>query len=90
MDTGVLGLGGLDASRTSRRQYGTPLVVLCEDTIRARARLLRAAVGERMRFFGAKAFPNVALLRLLREEDDRSGRRRRGRAGVCARCRPDG
>jgi diaminopimelate decarboxylase len=68
MDTGVLALGGLDASVLAA-EYGTPLVVLCEDTIRARARALRAAVGGGRVLFGAKAFPNVALLRLLREEE---------------------
>jgi diaminopimelate decarboxylase len=68
MDTGVLALGGLDASVLAA-DYGTPLVVLCEDTIRARAQALRAAVGGGRVLFGAKAFPNVALLRLLREEE---------------------
>ncbi len=67
MDTGVLALGGLDASGLAD-EYGTPLVVLCEETIRARARALRGAVGGGRVFFGAKAFPNVALLRILREE----------------------
>ena len=67
MDTGVLALGGLDVSELAN-ELGTPLVVLCEDTIRVRARALRTAVGGGRVFFGAKAFPNVALLRLLREE----------------------
>jgi diaminopimelate decarboxylase len=67
MDTGVLALGGLDASGLAD-EYGTPLVVLCEETIRARARALRGALGGGRVFFGAKAFPNVALLRVLREE----------------------
>jgi diaminopimelate decarboxylase len=49
-------------------EHGTPLVVLCEQTIRARARALREAVGNGTVYFGAKALPNVALLRLLREE----------------------
>ena len=50
-------------------RFGTPLVVYCEETLLARARALREAVGENGRvFFGTKAFPNVALLRLLREE----------------------
>jgi len=43
--------------------------VLCEETVRANARALRAALGRDGRvFFGTKAFPNVALLRVLHEE----------------------
>ena len=49
-------------------EFGTPLVVYCEQTLRARARSLRAAVGEGHVAFGTKAFANVAVLRLLREE----------------------
>jgi diaminopimelate decarboxylase len=62
-----LALGGLDAAALAE-EHGTPLVVLCEDTVRANARALHAAVGDGRVFFGAKALPNVALLRLLREE----------------------
>ena len=46
-------------------EHGTPLVVVCEKTLRANALALRAAVGDGRIFFGTKAFPNVALLRLL-------------------------
>lgn len=61
-------LGGIPASELAER-FGTPLYVFCEETLRAQARQLRAAVGERGRvFYGTKAFPNVALLRLFREE----------------------
>jgi len=61
-------LGGLTAEALAE-QHGTPLVVLCEDTVRANARALRAAIGDGGHvFFGTKAFPNVALLRLLDEE----------------------
>ena len=49
-------------------EHGTPLVVVCEETVRARARALRAAAGNGRVLFGAKAFPNVAVLRILREE----------------------
>jgi diaminopimelate decarboxylase len=49
-------------------EHGTPLVVLCEETIRGRARALRAAIGDGRVFFGTKALPNVAVLRLLAEE----------------------
>ena len=50
------------------REFGTPLVVYCEETIRARARALSAAVAGGHVAFGTKAFANVAILRLLREE----------------------
>jgi diaminopimelate decarboxylase len=64
---GQLELGGVAASALVER-FGTPLVVYCEDTLRARARGLRAAIGGGRIVYGTKAFPNVALLRLLREE----------------------
>jgi diaminopimelate decarboxylase len=65
---GELQLGGLTAAELAER-FGTPLVVYCEDTLRAQARALRAAVGDRGRiFYGTKAFPNVVVLRLLLEE----------------------
>ena len=68
IQAGVLALGGVAAPELAER-FGTPLVVYCEETLLARARALGEAVGENGRvFFGTKAFPNVALLRLLREE----------------------
>jgi diaminopimelate decarboxylase len=62
-----LTIGGLTAARLAE-EHGTPLVVLCEETLRERARALRDAVGDGRVFFGAKALPNVAVLRLFREE----------------------
>ncbi len=63
-----LALGGVHAE-TLAAEHGTPLLVLCEETLRANARALRAAVGDDGRvFFGTKALPNVALLRLLADE----------------------
>jgi diaminopimelate decarboxylase len=67
LDGARLTLGGLDAEVLAE-EHGTPLVVLCEETVRARARALLHAVGDGRVFFGTKALPNVALLRLLREE----------------------
>ena len=68
LDSTELVLGGVSASELAER-FGTPLVVYCEETIRERARAFTAAVGEGGRvFYGTKAFANVALLRLLREE----------------------
>jgi diaminopimelate decarboxylase len=67
IDNNELLVGGIQASELADR-FGTPLVVYCEETIRSRATALRAAIGEGRIVFGTKAFPNVALLRLLREE----------------------
>lgn len=67
VEGGVLTLGAISASELSEH-YGTPLVVYCEATIRARARELREAVPGALLFYGTKAFPNVAILRLLAEE----------------------
>ncbi len=63
-----LELGGLASAELAER-FGTPLVVYCEDTLRQQARALRRAAGAGGRvFYGTKAFPNVAVLRLFREE----------------------
>ncbi len=67
IENGALVLGGCPASALAD-EHGTPLVVYCDETIRARARSLREAVGDGRIFYGTKAFPNVALLRLLRDE----------------------
>ena len=49
-------------------EHGTPLVVYCERTIRAAARAYGEAAPGALVLYGAKAFPNVALLRLLADE----------------------
>ena len=68
IDADALAVGGVSTDELADR-FGTPLVVYCEDTIRQQARALRAAAGVQGRvFYGTKAFPNVALLRLLRDE----------------------
>ncbi len=67
VDGADLMLGGVRAAALAE-EFGTPLVVYCEQTLRARARSLRAAVGGGHVAFGTKAFANVAVLRLLREE----------------------
>ncbi len=68
IEAGTLAIGGVSAPDLAER-FGTPLVVYCEETLRARARALRAAAGLDGRvFYGTKAFANVAVLRLLREE----------------------
>jgi len=68
VEHGEVTLGRIGASTLAKR-YGTPLVVYCEDTLRQQARALRTAAGDDGQvFYGTKAFPNVALLRLFREE----------------------
>ena len=67
IEHGELTLGGLSADELAAT-YGTPLVVYCEETLRARARALRAAVGGGVVAYGTKAFANVAVLRVLHEE----------------------
>ena len=67
LDSGALTIGGIAAAALAEL-HGTPLVVYCERTLREQARALRGALDGGHIAFGTKAFPNVALLRLLREE----------------------
>jgi diaminopimelate decarboxylase len=67
IDGDELTLGGVAASRLAA-DHGTPLVVYCEQALRSRARGLRTSIGEGRLFFGTKAFANVALLEILRQE----------------------
>ena len=62
-----LTLGGVTAS-TLAAEFGTPLLVLDEQTLGARARAYRAAAPDALIAYGTKAFPNVAVLRLLADE----------------------
>lgn len=64
---GVLELEGLRADELAER-FGTPLVVYSEAALRERARELQAAIPDALVVYGTKAFPNVALMRLLAEE----------------------
>ncbi|HEV8687082.1 MAG TPA: diaminopimelate decarboxylase [Gaiellaceae bacterium] len=64
---GELVLGGLRASELAA-EHGTPLVVYCEETIRSQARAYRQAAPNALVVYGTKAFPNVALMRMLAEE----------------------
>src|SRR5438874_13677907 len=64
---GELTIGGLRATDLAA-EHGTPLVVYCEATIRGQARAYRAAAPDALVVYGTKAFPNVAVLRLLAEE----------------------
>ena len=49
-------------------QFGTPLVVFSETALRERARMFQRAVPDALVAYGTKAFPNVAVMRLLAEE----------------------
>jgi diaminopimelate decarboxylase len=66
-ENGELTLGGVAATELAA-EYGTPLVVYCEETIRAQARAYRAAAPDALVVYGTKAFPSIALLRVLAEE----------------------
>jgi diaminopimelate decarboxylase len=67
IDSGELHLGGVPASRLAA-EHGTPLLVYCEQTIRAQARAYRAAALDALVVYGTKAFANVALLQVLADE----------------------
>ncbi|HWL33454.1 MAG TPA: diaminopimelate decarboxylase [Gaiellaceae bacterium] len=64
---GVLELDGIPATDLAER-FGTPLVVYAEHALRERARMFQRAVPDALVVYGTKAFPNVALMRLLAEE----------------------
>jgi diaminopimelate decarboxylase len=64
---GELELRGLRVSELAER-FGTPLVVYSEDELHARARSFVRASRGALVVYGTKAFPNVALMRLLAEE----------------------
>jgi diaminopimelate decarboxylase len=66
-ERGELELGGMPASALAG-EFGTPLVVYCEQTLFAAVRAYREAAPEALVLYGLKAFPNVAVLRLLAAE----------------------
>ena len=67
IDGGRLSIGGCDAVELAR-EFGTPLYVVAEDDLRARAREFRAAMGDGEVVFASKAFPCTAVLRVFAEE----------------------
>jgi diaminopimelate decarboxylase len=67
IDSGALSLGGVAAARLAE-EYGTPLLVYCEETVRTQARAYAHAAPEALVVYGTKAFANIALLRVLGEE----------------------
>jgi diaminopimelate decarboxylase len=66
-DDGVLTLGGVAATDLAA-EHGTPLVVYCEQTIRAQARAYADAAPGALVVYGTKAFANVAILKVLADE----------------------
>ena len=67
IEDGELAVGGVRATALAD-EFGTPLVVYCEETLRARARAYREAAPDAVTLYGSKAFPNVSLLALFAEE----------------------
>src|SRR5205085_260275 len=66
-ERGELAVGGLPAVALAE-EFGTPLVVYCERTVLAAAHAYLGAAPGALVLYGVKAFPNVALLRLLAGE----------------------
>ena len=67
VEDGELLLGGVRASELAG-EFGTPLLVYDEETLRSQARAYRAAAPGALVVYGTKAFPSVAVLRLFAEE----------------------
>ncbi|MGB2874034.1 MAG: diaminopimelate decarboxylase [Gaiellaceae bacterium] len=67
VEQGELTVGGISGTALAE-EFGTPLVVYCEQTLLAAARAYRQAAPEALVLYGVKAFPNVALLRLFSAE----------------------
>ena len=67
IDGGELVLGGIRATELAR-EFGTPLVVYDEETLRNQARAYVTAAPGALIAYGTKAFPSVAVLRVLAEE----------------------
>jgi diaminopimelate decarboxylase len=68
IEEGELELGGVRVAQLAE-QHGTPLLVYCERTIRSQVRAYREAAPGALIVYGTKALANVALLRLLGEQD---------------------
>jgi diaminopimelate decarboxylase len=67
VEGGELAIGGVATSGLAD-EFGTPLLVLCEQTLREAARAYRRAAPDALVVYGTKAFPNVAVLQVLAEE----------------------
>jgi diaminopimelate decarboxylase len=64
---GELTVGGVRASALAE-EFGTPLVVYCEQTMLDQARAYRRAAPDARVLYSVKAFQNLALLRLIAGE----------------------
>ena len=64
IEHGRLVLGGIPGAALAE-QFGTPLVVYCEETLQARAHAYRAAAAGGDVLYSVKAFPNVEIVRVL-------------------------
>jgi diaminopimelate decarboxylase len=64
---GELVVGGVGASVLAE-EFGTPLIVYCRETVLGRARAYARVDPDALVVYGTKAFPNVALMRLLAAE----------------------
>ena len=64
---GELTVGGVRSAELADA-HGTPLLVYCEETLRAQARAYAEAAPGALVVYGTKAFANVELLRVLAEE----------------------
>jgi diaminopimelate decarboxylase len=67
IEGGALTIGGLPAEQLAH-EFGTPLVVYDEATLRAQARAYCSAAPGALVVYGTKAFPSLALLRLFADE----------------------
>ena len=67
VEDGELSLGGVGASELAER-FGTPVVVYDERTLLANAQAYREAAPDALLLYSLKAFPNLAILRLLAAE----------------------
>ena len=67
IEGGELVLGGVGA-RALAQEFGTPLVVYDEATLRAQARAYLEAAPGALIAYGTKAFPSVAVLPALRKQ----------------------
>src|SRR5919106_1114423 len=67
VDDAGLAIGGVPATDLAD-EFGTPLVVYCEQTLRGQARAYRQSAPEALVVYGSKAFPNLAVLRVLGDE----------------------
>ena len=65
VEDGGLSIGGVEATALAE-EFGTPLLVYCEETLLARARAYRQA--DSLVVYSVKAFPSVPVLRLFARE----------------------